>query len=86
MSFFLNFFRLIFDLKKLILAIFFIILMNFIKNIINKKRKKDDDFIIFETMTHEEKKIFLITKFNTTINRNDPIEREKFIKKCKYIF
>ena len=37
-------------------------------------------------MTPEEKKIFLITQFNTTINRNDPIEREKFIKKCKYIF
>ncbi len=86
MSFFSNFLRIIFDFKTLILAIFLIFIMNLIINIKKKRKKLNDDFIKFEAMSPEEKKIFLITQFNTTINRNDPIEREKFIKKCKYIF
>jgi predicted membrane protein len=84
MSFFSNFIRIIFEFKTLILAIFLIFIMNLMINIKKKRKKLNDDFIKFEAMSPEEKKIFLITKFNTTINRNDPIEREKFIKNCKF--
>ena len=84
MSFLSNFIRIIFEFKTLILAIFLIFIMNLIINIKKKRKQLNDDFIKFEAMSPEEKKIFLITKFNTTINRNDPIEREKFIQNCKF--
>ena len=61
--------------------------MKFIKLIWNNKLKLEENYIKFESLSTEEKKILLITKFNTSINGNDPKEREKFIKKCnRYYF
>ena len=72
--------------KSFIISLFIIIILKFIKYFWKNKSNLEDDYIKFESMTIEEKKIFLITKFNTSINRNDPKEREKFIKKCKNLF
>lgn len=73
--------------KLFLLSIFMIIILKFIKLIWNNKLKSEENYIKFESLSTEEKKILLITKFNTSINRNDPKEREKFIKKCnRYYF
>jgi len=33
-------------------------------------------------MSAEEKKLFLLTRFNTTINRDDPEQRDFYIRNC----
>jgi len=33
-------------------------------------------------MSPEEKKLFLLTRFNTTINRDDPEQRDFYMRKC----
>jgi len=83
MSFLKRTFNELMQYKSFIISLFIIIIMKFIKFFWKNKKKIEDDYIKFESMTIEEQKLFLITKFNTCINRNDPKEREKFIKKCK---
>ena len=86
MSFLKRTFNELMQYKSFIISLFIIIIMKFIKFFWKNKKKIEDDYIKFESMTIEEQKLFLITKFNTCINRNDPKEREKFIKKCKNLF
>ena len=83
MSFLKRTFNELMQYKSFIISLFIIIIMKFIKFFWKNKKKIEDDYIKFESMTIEEQKLFLITKFNTCINRNDPKEREKFIEKCK---
>ena len=33
-------------------------------------------------MSAEEKKLFLLKRFNTTINRDDPEQRDFYMRKC----
>ena len=61
--------------KLFLLSILMIIILKFIKLIWNNKLKSEENYIKFESLSTEEKKILLITKFNTSINRNDPKER-----------
>jgi hypothetical protein len=48
------------------------------------KNKNDDNILNFNYMTPEEKKLFLITRFNTSINREeDHAQKDFYIRKCK---
>ena len=37
-------------------------------------------------MSAEEKKLFLLTRFNTTINRDDPEQRDFYMRKCNNFY
>ena len=37
-------------------------------------------------MSPEEKKLFLLTRFNTTINRDDPEQRDFYMRKCNNFY
>ena len=37
-------------------------------------------------MSAEEKKLFLLTRFNTTINRDDPEQRDFYMRKCNIFY
>ena len=73
----------IYEIKGILIAITILIILKCIKNY---KKKLNQDIIRFENLSPEEKKLFLITKFNTNINRDNPKEREFFIKQCNIIF
>ena len=75
---------LIYEIKGILIEITILIILKCIKNY---KKKLNQDIIRFENLSPEEKKLFLITKFNTNINRDNPKEREIFIRQCKvYIY
>ena len=74
---------LIYEIKGILIAITILIILKCIKNY---KKKLNSDIIRFENLSPEEKKLFLITKFNTEMNRNNLKEREIVIKQCKIIF
>ena len=66
--------------KKIFISILILLLIRFVK-IILKKENLNEDCFKFENLSPRKQKLFLLTQFNTSINRNEPKEREKFIKK-----
>lgn len=43
--------------------------------------KNDEDMLSYENLSPEDKKLFLLTKFNTNLNREMLADQEVFIKK-----
>lgn len=43
--------------------------------------KNDEDMLSYENLSPEDKKLFLLTKFNTNLNREMLADQEAFIKK-----
>ena len=66
--------------KKIFISILILLLIRFVKIILKKENLYEDCFK-FENLSPKKQKLFLLTQFNTSINRNEPKEREKFIKK-----
>ena len=66
--------------KKIFISILILLLIRFVK-IILKKENLNEDCFKFENLSPKKQKLFLLTQFNTSINRNEPKEREKCIKK-----
>ena len=78
----INLFRIILDFKWFSIILLIIFLTKIIK-ICWKNSSYEEDLIKFESLSKEEKQLYLITKFNTQINKSDLKEKEKYIKKCK---
>ena len=78
----INLFRIILDFKWFSIILLIIFLTKIIK-ICWKNSTHEEDIIKFESLSKEEKQLYLITKFNTQINKSDLKEKEKYIKKCK---
>ena len=69
--------------KKIFISILILLLIRFVK-IILKKENLNEDCFKFENLSPRKQKLFLLTQFNTSINRNEPKEREKCIKKGNF--
>ena len=78
----INLFRIILDFKWFSIILLIIFLTKIIK-ICWKNSSHEEDLIKFESLSKEEKQLYLITKFNTQINKSDLKGKEKYIKKCK---
>lgn len=50
-----------------------------------KYSNKNDAIVSYSNLSPEDKKLFLITKFNTQINRKMLVDEEVFIQKGNYI-
>jgi hypothetical protein len=74
---------LILEHKKIFTCILILLLIRFVK-IILKKENIYEDCLKFENLSPKKQKLFLLTQFNTSINRNEPKEREKCIKKGNF--
>jgi predicted NUDIX family phosphoesterase len=75
----LEIFNFILKHKKIFCAILVLIIVRFFK-IIFEKENNTEDCLKFENLSPKKQKLFLLTQFNTSLNRNEPKEREKFIK------
>ena len=50
-----------------------------------KNSTHEKDIIKFESLSKDEKQLYLITKFNTNINKITLKGKEKYIKRCKIL-
>ena len=81
----INLFRIILDFKWFSIILLIIFLTKIIK-ICWKNSSHEEDLIKFESLSKEEKQLYLITKFNTKINKINIKEKEKYVKKCNIIY
>ena len=82
-NFFKSFFQFFIDFKWYFYALIFILTIHFFKIIFNyKKYNQKNDFL---KLNSNEKKLYLITKINTSINKSD-LNEENFLKKFYYYF
>ena len=82
-DFFKSFLQFFIDFKWYFYALIFILTIHFFKIIFNYK--KYNQKIDFLKLNSNEKKLYLITKINTSINKSD-LNEENFLKKFYYYF
>ena len=61
-----------------------IIMLIFLSKLIKicwKNSPHEEDYIKYELLSNEEKKLFLVTKYNTYLNQNNSQEKDKNIKR-----
>lgn len=73
------------EFKWICIIIMLIFLSKLIK-ICWKNSPREEDLIKFESLSKEEQQLYLITKFNTKINKINIKEKEKYVKKCNIIY
>ena len=80
----IDLFRIIIDYKWISIILLIIFLTKLIK-ICWKNSSHEKDIIKFESLSKDEKQLYLITKFNTNINKITLKGKEKYIKRCKIL-
>ena len=80
----IDLFRIIIDYKWISVILLIIFLTKLIK-ICWKNSTHEKDIIKFESLSKDEKQLYLITKFNTNINKITLKGKEKYIKRCKIL-
>ena len=76
----IDLFRIIIDYKWYSLILLIIFVSKLIK-ICWKNSPHEEDYIKYELLSNEEKKLFLVTKYNTYLNQNNSQEKDKNIKR-----